>query len=46
MNNISLHFNDYEEISKKNAYLVLKYKCCCAQVQGILELYFCNNFYF
>ena len=28
MNNMSLHFNDFEEKSDKNAFLVLKYKCC------------------
>ena len=32
MNNLSLNFNDYEEKSEKNAILVLKYKCCYAQV--------------
>ena len=32
MNNISLHFNDYEEISKiKNTFFGLKYKNCFAK---------------
>ena len=28
LNNISLHFNDYEEKSEKNAFFGLKYKYC------------------
>ena len=32
MNNLSLHFNDCEVKSEKNAFLVLKYKCCYTQV--------------
>ena len=29
---MSLHLDDYEEKSEKNAFLVLKYKCCYDQV--------------
>ena len=30
MNNMNLHFNDYEENSEKNAFFGLKYKYCYA----------------
>ena len=43
---MSLHFNDYEEISEKNAFFGLKFKYCYEKllkpgVSAILESYFC-----
>ena len=32
MNNMSLHFNDFEEKSLKNAFFGLKYKYCYAKL--------------
>ena len=39
MNNTSLHFNDYEEKSEIKCFLVLKYKCCYAEVLDLKILF-------